>query len=99
MAKEEKKEYHLKVKVLHEGQPRPYADHLFHYLVEDSSSPKLSEQTVLTFCKSMLRMGYYEKDMPGHFYGQILSFRMVAEGVAEGAPNIWEYKVREAYTG
>ena len=86
------KNFNLDVETKQAGQPRPYTDSFHHFIITDKSTKSLSKFEMRQFCISMLRKGYAREDMPNPFAGQIVVFREIEEGV-------WEYKVREEYTG
>ena len=86
------KNYNLDVETKQAGQPRPYADSFYHFIITDKSTNPLSKFMMRQFCISMLHKGYAKEDMPSPFAGQIIAFREIKE-------RVWEYKVRALYTG
>jgi len=88
----EPREYHLTVECTRSGQPSPYADSFYDYIVIDMSPKPLSEHIVKRFCMGFVRKAYLEKHMPSAFSGEVISFKQIAE-------RTWEYKTREMFTG
>jgi len=74
------------------GQPRPYADSLYHFLITDKSEKPLSKFTMKKFCVGFLEEGYDKDKMPDWASGQIIKFEEIEE-------RVWEYKVKCAFTG
>jgi hypothetical protein len=85
-------EYNFKVTTLACGQPRAYADSIFHFKIIDQSTEPQTEEEVKRFCIDKLRKGCSRSEMPHPFAGEILLFSSTGE-------REWEYKVRECYTG
>lgn len=84
--------YNFEVETKQCGQLRPYADSIYHFIITDKSEKPHREWTVKQFCTQFLHKGYEKDKMPTPFSGEIMTFKKLTAGV-------WEYKVREEYTG
>ena len=84
--------YNFDVEVLTDGQPRPYADSIYHCIVIDKTEKPYSEYLIKQFCTQFLHRGYPKDRMPDPFAGEIVIFKKLEE-------RKWEYKVRNVFTG
>ena len=46
--------YNFDVEVVRSGQPRPYADSVYEFIITDNSEQPHPEQTIRAFCESVL---------------------------------------------
>lgn len=88
------REYKLSVKVIREGQPRPYADSEYEYEIEAEGC---NEYTVKDFCTRYLRpckqtyAEWNQKDANSYFHGYY-EFSKIGE-------NKYRYYKKKPYTG
>lgn len=88
------REMKLSIKVLREGQPRPYADSEYEYEIEVENCP---EFTVKQFCTKILRpctqtRAEWKTDNAGSYFGGYYEFSAIGD-------NKYRYYVKSPYTG
>jgi len=88
------REMNISIKVLKEGQPRPYADSEYEYEIE---SKGLGEYDIKSFCTKILKPCHqtikeWDKDSAGSYFGGYYEFYNVGEYK-------YRYYVKKPYTG
>ena len=82
----------IHVNTVRSGQPRPYADSTYEYIITDLAPKKRDREAMLAIAKLAVKHSLVTDEMPHPFAAHQRSFYETDRGT-------WHYRVTELFTG